>query len=446
MSGLFTAAFLRQVGWDIDVFERSSVELVGRGAGITTHPELLEALERSGAGLRDLGVEVDKRITLDRHGKIIAEKRLPQILTSWDRLQRLMRETIDARHYHLGHSFERLEQDGSGVVAYFGGGRRERADLLVGADGIRSTVRGQIAPAVQPVYSGYFIWRGAPKESDLHPHTRESIFPYFTFYLPEQQQVIGYPIAGLNNDLRPGHRRYNFIWYRVGDAEALRRMCVDESGEQHAYSVPPPLIRKDLIERMRADAEEIMPSQFLDCLRNTRPFFTPIYDFSTPQLVFGRVALVGDAASSARPHMGFGMAKAGGDAQALAQALGYNDDIDSGLDALQPHPSADRRAHHAARAQIGNPSRRELANGRRSRDVALVAGSPGHDGLDRGAQLSGGLVARMSGAPSMHCSRLVRKRAAKSGDTRMSLSGRAFGATPLAHAGYGLHVTPSTQP
>jgi 2-polyprenyl-6-methoxyphenol hydroxylase-like FAD-dependent oxidoreductase len=331
MSGLFTAAFLRQIGWDIDVFERSTVELVGRGAGITTHPELLEALARSGAGLRDLGVEVDKRITLDRHGKVIAEKRLPQILTSWDRLQHLMRETIDSQRYHLGHSFERLEQDGSGVLAYFGGGRRERADLLVGADGIRSTVRGQIAPAVQPVYSGYFIWRGAPNESELHPHTRESIFPYFTFYLPEQQQVIGYPIAGLNNDLRPGHRRYNFIWYRVGNAEELRRMCVDESGEQHAYSVPLPLIRKDLIEQMRADAEEIMPPQFLDCLRNTRPFFTPIYDFSTPQLIFGRVALVGDAASSARPHMGFGMAKAGGDAQALAQALGTHDDIDGGL-------------------------------------------------------------------------------------------------------------------
>src|SRR5438093_13618831 len=86
MSGLFTAAFLRQIGWDVDVYERSSVELVGRGAGITTHPELLEALEHSGASLRDLGVEVDKRITLDRQGKVIAEKRLPQILTSWDRL------------------------------------------------------------------------------------------------------------------------------------------------------------------------------------------------------------------------------------------------------------------------------------------------------------------------------------------------------------------------
>ena len=69
MSGLFSAAFLRQVGWDCDVYERSGVELVGRGAGITTHPELLEALEKSGAGTRDLGIELPKRIAIDRLGK-----------------------------------------------------------------------------------------------------------------------------------------------------------------------------------------------------------------------------------------------------------------------------------------------------------------------------------------------------------------------------------------
>ena len=331
MSGLFSAAFLRQIGWQVDVYERSQVELVGRGAGITTHPELLEALEKSGAGTRDLGVEVEKRIALDRHGRVTAEKRLPQILTSWDRLQRLMRATIDEAHYHLGHTFERVEQDGSGVLVHFTGGKRERADLLIGGDGIRSSVREQVAPAARPIYSGYYIWRGAPKEADLAPATRASIFPYFSFFLPERQQVIGYPIAGLNNDLRVGHRRYNFIWYRVGNAQQLRRMCVDQRGQQHDYSVPPPLIRKDLIAQMRAQAQEIMPPQFLDCLANMQPFFTPIYDFSSPQLVFGRVALVGDAASSARPHMGFGMAKAGGDAQALAAALASHDAIDAGL-------------------------------------------------------------------------------------------------------------------
>ena len=88
MSGLFTAAFLRQIGWDADVYERSSVELVGRGAGITGHPELMEALEVSGAGTKDLGVEVPKRIAIDREGRITDERPLRQILTSWDRLQR----------------------------------------------------------------------------------------------------------------------------------------------------------------------------------------------------------------------------------------------------------------------------------------------------------------------------------------------------------------------
>ena len=152
------------------------------------------------------------------------------------------------------------------MLVHFAGGKRERADLLVGGDGIRSSVREQVAPAVQPVYSGYYIWRGAPKEADLAEATRASIFPYFTFFLPERQQVIGYPIAGLNNDLRVGHRRYNFIWYRVADAQELRRMCVDEDGRQHAHSVPPPLIRNDLIAQMRAEARAIMPPQFLDCL------------------------------------------------------------------------------------------------------------------------------------------------------------------------------------
>jgi 2-polyprenyl-6-methoxyphenol hydroxylase-like FAD-dependent oxidoreductase len=332
MSGLFTAAFLRRIGWDVDVFERSPVELVGRGAGITTHPELLEALEQSGAGTRDLGIEVAKRITIDRQGRVIGERPLRQILTSWDRLQRLLRKTIDPAHYHLGHTFRRVEVERRGVWVHFAEGRIEHADLLVGGDGIRSGVRAQVAPDVQPIYSGYYIWRGAPNEADLAPETRASIFPYFVFYLPERQQVIGYPISGFNDDLRPGHRRYNFIWYRVGDAQTLKEMCVDDNGNQHEHSVPPPLIRKDLIARMRADAEAIMPPAFVDCLRNIeRPFFTPIYDFSAPRIVFGRVALVGDAGSSSRPHMGFGVAKAAGDAQALARALAVHDDIDAAL-------------------------------------------------------------------------------------------------------------------
>jgi len=344
MSGLFTAAFLRQIGWDVDVYERSSVELVGRGAGITGHPELLDALEASGAGTKDLGVEVPRRVAIDRDGRVTDERPLRQILTSWDRLQQILRGTIDEAHYHLGWNFERVDQDERGVRVQFSGGRVEHADILVGGDGIRSSVRAQMAPEVQPVYAGYYIWRGAPNEADLAPETLNSIYPLFTFFLPPRQEVITYPIAGFNNDLRPGHRRFNFIWYRVADAAKLREMNVDENGVQHEYSVPPPLIRKDLIADMYKDARETLPPALLDALMKIKqPFVTPIYDFTAPSIVYGRVAMVGDAAANARPHMGFGMAKAGTDAQALARALRDHDEIDTAL-----------KAYNAERQPLGN--------------------------------------------------------------------------------------------
>jgi len=328
----------------VDVYERSRVELVGRGAGITGHPELFQALIASGAGTTDLGVEVPKRIAIDRNGRVTDERPLRQILTSWDRLQRLLRTTIDESRYHLGWNFERVDQDERGVRVQFSGGRVEHADILVGGDGIRSSVRGQMAPEVQPVYAGYYIWRGAPNEADLSPQTLKDIYPYFTFYLPPRQEVITYPIAGFNDDLTPGKRRFNFIWYRVADAARLREMNVDENGVQHEYSVPPPLIRKDLIADMHRDARDTLPPTLLDALMQIKqPFVTPIYDFTSPAIVFGRVAMVGDAAANARPHMGFGMAKAGTDAQALAKHLGQNEDIDAALN-----------AYNAERQPLGN--------------------------------------------------------------------------------------------
>src|ERR1041384_6025261 len=344
MPGPVTAAFLRQIGWQCDVYERSSVELVGRGAGITTHPELLDALEKSGAGTDNLGIEVPKRIAIDRQGRITEERPPRQSLTSWDRLQRLLRETIDPAHYHLGWAFERVEQNGSGVRVHFNGGRVEEADILVGGDGIRSRVRAKVAPEVQPVYAGYYVWPGAPNEADLSAETLRTIYPLFTFYLPKHQQIITYPIAGFNDDLTPGKRRFNFIWYRVADAARLREMNVDENGKQHEFTVPPPLIRKDLIAEMYKDAREILPPALLDALMKIKqPFITPIYDFTSPSIVYGRVAMVGDAAANARPHMGFGMAKAGTDAQALAKPLDAHDDIDDAL-----------KAYKGERQPIGN--------------------------------------------------------------------------------------------
>ena len=353
LAGLFVGAFLRRIGWQVDIYERSSIELIGRGVGIfATHLELLEALDKCGAGTVDIGVIAYKRITFDRKGDVIAEKPLLQIVTSWDRLRQVLLKAVDRQRYHFGHAFERVEQEGDSVQVHFANGCSERADLLVACDGFRSSVRARLAPDVQPIYSGYYIWRGAPNESDLSPETRRTMFPYLSFFLADQLQALGYPIPGMDDELRTGHRRYNFGWYRVADAAKLQQMCVDDHGHEYEFGMPPPVVRKDLVVQMRAEAESLLPPQYLDCLQHIdQPFFTPVYDFCSPQLVFGRVALVGDAASTPRPHVGFGVSKAGAEAQALAEALSNHDDIDRAL-----------AAYNAARQPL---SERIVAHGRK---------------------------------------------------------------------------------
>jgi 2-polyprenyl-6-methoxyphenol hydroxylase-like FAD-dependent oxidoreductase len=353
IAGLFVGAFLRRIGWQVDIYERSSIELIGRGVGIfASHLELFEALDKCGAGTVDIGVIAYKRITFDRKGDVIAEKPLLQIVTSWDRLRQVLLKAVDRQRYHFGHAFERVEQQGDSVQVHFANGCSERADLLVACDGFRSSVRAHLAPDVQPIYSGYYIWRGAPNESDLSPETRRTMFPYFSFFLADQLQAAGYPISGMDDELRTGHRRYNFVWYRVADAAKLKQMCVDDDDHEYEFGVPPPLVRKDLVVQMRAEAESLLPPQYLDCLQHIdQPFFTPVYDFCSPSLVFGRVALVGDAASTPRPHIGFGVSKAGAEAQALAEALSTHDDIDRAL-----------AAYDAARQPL---SERIVAHGRK---------------------------------------------------------------------------------
>ena len=79
--------------------------------------------------------------------------------------------------------------------------------------------------------------------------------------------------------------------------------------------------------------------------------------FRSPSLMFGRVALVGDAGSTPRPHVGFGVSKAGAEAQALAAALADHDDIDRALAAYSAvrQPLSERIVSHSRKlgAQLG---------------------------------------------------------------------------------------------
>jgi len=322
LSGLLATALLRKAGWSVDVFERSDVELFGRGAGITVQPELREALVDAGADVSRLGVEIAECIAIDREDRVIERLTYPQNVTSWDKLHNVMRSRIPGENHHLGCNLQSVEQTSSGVTAYFINGRVEKADLLVAADGYRSTVRGIYLPEVQPIYAGYVIWRGVADESVMPRSARSVIFDKFAFFLPPNNKIIGYPIPGPDAALEPGRRRYNWVWYHPVERDMLERMLVDEDGVYQPISIAPPKIRQDIIDALKGEAQEKLPPSFNDTLKFIpRPFFTPIYDHFSPKMVFGRVVLIGDAASVGRPHIGMGVAKGTSDAQVLARLL-----------------------------------------------------------------------------------------------------------------------------
>ena len=324
LGGLFAANLLRSIGWHVEVFERVADDLATRGAGIGTHDELFAVMRRLGVAIdSSIGVEVHERICLDSDGSVLHKVALSQMMTAWARIYRPLKDMLPASQYHFGKNLERIEEDANGVTAVFSDGTTSRGDLLIAADGIRSAVRAQILPQAEPRYAGYIAWRGVVDESAVSPATHAAIFERYAFGLPVGEMMLAYPVPGRDNDVRPGHRGYNFVWYRPVDFNTkLPRLATDASGHCHGVSIPPPLIMPEVVAEMRAEAKALLAPQIYEIVERTpQPFFQAIFDLESPRMAIGRVALLGDAAFVARPHVGMGVTKAALDAQCLAQSI-----------------------------------------------------------------------------------------------------------------------------
>lgn len=335
IGGLFAASWLRAIGWNVTVFERVKDDLASRGAGIGTHEELRAVIRRLGLTVDEsIGVWVHTRICLDRGGRVTHEIATSQLQSSWARVYRLLKDAFPAADYRFGMGLERIEQDAGSVTAIFPDGTRATAELLVGADGVRSTVRELLLPEAQPRYAGYVAWRGLVDEATFSPAAHKELFEYYTMCFPEGEMMLAYPVPGRNNETKPGRRGYNHIWYRPTDYDGtLPRLCTDASGHCHGISIPPPLIRPEVTARIKAEARELLAPQIAAVVERTdQIFFQAIFDLETPRMALGRVVLVGDAAFVARPHVGAGVTKAALDAECLARELKAADgDLDAAL-------------------------------------------------------------------------------------------------------------------
>jgi 2-polyprenyl-6-methoxyphenol hydroxylase-like FAD-dependent oxidoreductase len=376
ISGLLAGNLLHRAGWDVVICERTAGVMEGRGAGITVLPGLIEGFRAAGVDQSEesLGVLLPGRVALDRAGRIVAERPFSQVMTSWRKLYDLLKDVFPAERYRAGVTLERIEQKAKCVVGVFGDGSRIEVELLIGADGLRSPVRAQVAPDVKPYYAGYIAWRCLADENALSSETKELFFTRYGVCVAPGEQGIGYAVPGRDHSVLPGRRQFNVVWYHpVPDNEEMIDLHTDSSGRHHPYGIPPSLIRPEVRKEMAQLAHKVLAPQFAEAIEYARvAFFQPIVDLELPKLVYGRVVVIGDAAFVARPHVAMGVPKAAGDALTLVEAL-KEDDYLSALGQFEAQrlrmgaAIVDRGRYLGSymEAQSKSPEERRLAESRR---------------------------------------------------------------------------------
>jgi len=172
IGGLTAALSLRQAGFDVDVYEQAP-ELTQIGGGINMGPNAVRILRRLGlaAGLDREGIRplfTHQRRWQD--GRILQKAPLnplcealygaPHMTLHRADLLDVIASGFPTERIHLGHRLIGLEDKGRGAEAWFENGARVTADVLVGADGINSTVRGVLFGEEAPVFAGCVAYRG----------------------------------------------------------------------------------------------------------------------------------------------------------------------------------------------------------------------------------------------------------------------------------------------
>lgn len=320
LGGLAAAHELTAIGADVTVYERSVDRTQPRGAGIVMQAEVESLLARLGRSVPSVSVELTERQQLHR-GAAPTRYAAPQWMTAWDTLYDALRAPLGPDRVRLNSRLEHLDVHPASVTATFGDGEVSTGDFLVGADGVGSTTRGLLTGRDDLTYSGYVAYRGLEPEAALSPALHELLSERFTMFAVPGLQMLCYLVPGPDGQREPGSRRINWVLYVNTRQEDLADPLTGRSGRRYDQFVPPGELTVDSETTLRNLGDRELPEPMVELLALSKVFLQPVFDLPPSTMSVGRVALIGDAAGTVRPHTASGTSKAMGDAAVLAQAL-----------------------------------------------------------------------------------------------------------------------------
>lgn len=299
IGGLTAAVALQASGCEVLVLERAN-EITTQGAGILLQNNAMMALERldlsddvAAAGVRVRGGRISTR-----SGRLLAELDWSDVPLGVGihraNLLRIMSRHVGLENIRTSAAVIRYRQVGERVVVVLESGDEVDADLLVGADGIHSTVRAQRFGDGSPRYSGYTCWRGLTHMG--HDFRRGEVFEIWG---------AGKRFGGVHVDER-------LYWFAPVNAS--------EGGTDRPGQVRTALL--GLFEGWPKQVEiTIKATEESAILRNDimdRPFRSGWGE--------GRMTLLGDAAHPMTPDLGQGACQAIEDAVVLGRCISENAD------------------------------------------------------------------------------------------------------------------------
>jgi len=336
LAGPVTALALRRAGVEATVYEAYRTTADGIGGQLTVAPNGLDALEAVGARevVEAVGLPMRRTVMANGRGKVLVEfEALPDLApsrTMWrSELYRVLHDHAAAEgvRTELGKRLVGVAEGPDGVTARFADGTTASADVLVGADGVNSTVRSLIDPAAPG--SSYVPLLNFGAAADV----AVDVEPDATCFVFGRRAFLGYWI-------QPDGRT---SWF--GNLPHQPRMTSAQAREVPA---------EEWLRRLREVYADDVPGR--DLLAHTDPALLSAFGSmevlpKVPTWHRGRMVLVGDSAHAPSSSSGQGASLAAESAVQLARCLRDLPDVPSAFAAYERlrRPRVEKIAARAAK-------------------------------------------------------------------------------------------------